>query len=434
VACFLWTGLEQHTNATQTNRAIALLYALTGSFDVPGGNVIFPVVPTTDVANEIPLPPGQASKTLGRAERPLSQSRAELITSDDLYRAILDREPYPVTAMVGFGSNLLLGHPDVRRGREALASLDFFVHADLFMTPTAELADVVLPVASGFEREGLQIGFPVSGDAQTLVQLRKQLVEPLGRSRADTEIVFDLACRLGLGDKFWGGDIDAGYRHQLAPSGIALEALRANPGGVRVSLETRLRKYATEKDGVPAGFSTPTRKVEVYSERLLEHGYRPLPDYDEPLVGPVSRPELAERFPLVLTCAKQPQFIHSQHRALPSLRRRVPDPEIELHPAAAAERGIQTGDWVVVTTPDGSNRVRARLNESLDPRVVSGQHGWWQAAPEIGAPGYDPFGPTGANFNLLIGGAHRDPISGTAPLRSYLCQISRIDQREPATV
>src|SRR5262249_13680533 len=141
--------------------------------------------------------------------------------------------------------------------------------------------------------------------------------------------------------------------------------------------------------------------------------------------GPLSRPDLAERYPLILTCAKSTQFCQRQHRALPSLRRRVPDPEVELHPAAAAERGIHAEDWVMIETPEGQVRARAKLNEGLDPRVVSGQHGWWQACPEIGAPAYDPFGPDGANYNLVIGNAAIDPISGSVPHRAYLCEIRR---------
>jgi anaerobic selenocysteine-containing dehydrogenase len=196
---------------------------------------------------------------------------------------------------------------------------------------------------------------------------------------------------------------------------------------VRVPLETRYRKYAERKDGVPVGFATPTGKVELYSETLLEHGYPPLAEYVEPPVAPPSRPDLAERYPLILTCAKSAQFCQSQHRALPSLRRKSPDPQVELHPSAAAERGIRAGDWVVVASPNGSIRARARLNASLHPRVACGQHGWWQACPELGAPGYDPFGPDGANYNLLIGTAAVDPVSGTPPHRAYLCQVTRAD-------
>jgi anaerobic selenocysteine-containing dehydrogenase len=194
---------------------------------------------------------------------------------------------------------------------------------------------------------------------------------------------------------------------------------------VRVPLETRYHKYAEEKDGVPGGFPTPTRKIELYSETLLRYGYPPVPVYEEPLVGPRTRPDLAERFPLILTCAKHTQFCESQHRGLPSLRRRAPEPEVELHPEAADARGIRAGDWVSVETPEGRVRARARLNESLEPSVVCGQHGWWQACPEIGAPGYDPFGPEGANLNLIIGNAAIDPVSGSVPHRAYLCQIHR---------
>ena len=239
--------------------------------------------------------------------------------------------------------------------------------------------------------------------------------------------MFDLACRLGLGTHFWDGDVEAAYRYQLGPSGVSLDALREHPGGVRVPLQTRYRKFAEQTDGIPTGFATPTRKIELCSETLLEHGYPPLPEYEEPLIGPRSRPELAERYPLILTCAKHTLFCESQHRALPSWRRRALDPQVELHPAAAAERGIHAGDWVSVETPEGRIRARAWLNDNLEPRVVCGQHGWWQARPDIGAPGYDPFSPDGANLNLIIGNAAIDPISGSVPHRAYLCQIRRAD-------
>ncbi|HSL70994.1 MAG TPA: molybdopterin dinucleotide binding domain-containing protein, partial [Longimicrobiales bacterium] len=112
---------------------------------------------------------------------------------------------------------------------------------------------------------------------------------------------------------------------------------------------------------------------------------------------------------------------------LPSLRRRARDPEVELHPTTAAARGIGPGDWVHIETPRGSIRARARMNDSLDPNVVCGQHGWWQACPEIGAPGYDAFSADGANFNLIIGNEAIDPISGSVPHRAYLCEVRAAD-------
>jgi anaerobic selenocysteine-containing dehydrogenase len=349
------------------------------------------------------------------------------ITTDELYRGILEQEPYGVHGLVVFGSNLLLSHSNGHHGREALKALDFYVHMDLFMNPTAELADVVLPVASAFERDALKLGFEVSPDAQAWVQWRQPIVPPRGESRSDAQIIFDLACRLGLGDHFWGGDIDSGYRERLAPSGITLEELRANPGGIRAPVQTQYRKYAAETEDVPAGFRTPTGKIELYSQTMLEHGYPPLPEYEEPLVSPRSRPELAERYPLILTTVKHTLFCESQHRALPSLRKRALEPEVELHSEAAAQRGISPGDWVAIETPQGSVRARARMNDTLKPEVVVGQHGWWQASPEIGAPGYDAFSEEGANLNLIIGNEAIDPVSGSVPHRAYVCEIRRVE-------
>jgi anaerobic selenocysteine-containing dehydrogenase len=426
VCYYAWSGHEQHANVTQTARAMSLLYALTGSFDQRGGNVLFPAPPSAPIiGQELPAAQGMTA-TLGLAERPLGPARWGYYTTRDLYRAIREGKPHPVHAVIGFGANMLLAHADGAHGREALKELEFYAHADLFMNPTAEMADIVLPVASAFEREGLKIGFEISEEAQSLVQLRPAVVRPPGEARPDTDFIFDLAVRLGLDGQFWNGDVDAAYRHQLAPTGITLEQLRANRGGVRLPLQTRHAKHAEmDANGVARGFATPSRKVELYSETFLEHGYAPLPEFTEPPVGPMARPDLAAHFPLVLTSAKPTLFCQTQHRALPSLRKRAAHPEVELHPATAEARGIAAGDWVSIETPDGSVRARARLNDSLDPRVVVGEHGWWQACPELRAPGYDPFGPLGANFNLLIGSKAVDPVSGTASHRSYLCEIRR---------
>jgi anaerobic selenocysteine-containing dehydrogenase len=424
VSYYAWSGHEQHANATQTARAMSLLYALTGSFDASGGNVLFPA-PAAAAISGADLPAAKRlAPALGVEQRPLGPARWNNVITRDFYRAVLEETPYPVRGLLGFGSNMLLAHADGGHGRKALAALEFYAHADLFMTPTAELADIVLPVASSFERESLKIGFEISPEAQSLIQLRQTVVAPPGEARPDTDIVFDLARRLGLAGDFWNGDIDAAYRHQLGPTGVTLEQLRAAPSGVRVALQTRHSKHAEpDSNGNPRGFATPSRKIELYSETFLDHGYPPLPDFVEPQVGPVARPDLAARFPLVLTNAKPTLFCQSQHRALPSLRKRAPHPKVELHPDAAAARGIAEGDWVSIETPEGSVRARAHLTSGLDPRVVVGEHGWWQACPDIGAPAYDPFGPNGANLNLIIGSAALDPVSGTASLRSYLCEI-----------
>jgi anaerobic selenocysteine-containing dehydrogenase len=421
VSYFHWTGLEQHTNATQSVRAISLLYALTGSFDVPGGNLRVSRPAANDLGGRSLISETERARTLGFAERPLGPGRHGWVTARDVYRAILQGKPYPIRGLVGFGGNTLLSQPDAELGRAALAKLDFLVVADLFMTPTAELADVVLPVASAWEREGLRVGFGPTPEGEAHIQLRARVVPPRGESRSDTWIACELAKRLGLGDEFFGGNEDAGHRFVLAPSGVTLEDLRANPGGVRVPLETRYRKYAEPG----AGFPTPTGRVEIYAQRFLDHGQTPLPEYAEPATSPVSRPDLAARYPLVLTSAKVVQFCHSQHRNLPQLRRHSPEPVVELNPAAAGPRGIGQDDWVVVETPRATMRARAHLNRNLASDVVCAQFGWWQACEPLGLEGYDVTGSRSANYNDLIDTDAADPISGTIPLRSYLCEVRK---------
>lgn len=429
VSLFSWSGLEQHANASQNSRAVALLYALTGCIDAPGGNVWFEMPPAQSVMGDEMLPPSLRRKTLGVDQRPLGpEAIYAWIPTEALYDAVLEGTPYPVRGLVSFGSNVLLSHADGGRGAAALEALEFMVHTDLFMTPTAAHADIVLPVNTPWEREGLRVGFGVDQAAVSHVQLRPAAVEPLGESRSDVEIVFALAERLGLGNRFWDGDIDAGYQEVLGTTGLTVDALRAAPRGITVPLETRYRKYADAREtggAAPAqGFGTPSGKVELFSETFQKHGYAPLPDYTPPPVGPEARPDLAERFPLVLMSAKTPRYLGSQGRSVHALRRKEAEPRVEIHPETAAARGIAEGDAIDLTTPHGAMRAVARFSPSLHPGVVSATHGWWQSAPRLDLPGYDALSKTGANYNAVIGGDVVDPVGGNVPLRSYLCEVA----------
>lgn len=411
-----WSGVGQHTNATQTDRAIATLYALTGSFDAPGGNVVLPgpAVNPVDAADE--LDPDQRAKALGLAEHPLGPPAQGWISARALCRAVLSGEPYRVRAMLGFGSNLLVSQPDPRRTAEALRHLEFFVHLDLFANPTAEFADIVLPVNSPWEHDGLRAGFGSSLRAQEHVQYRPRMVPPVGQSRSDTEVVFDLADRLGMRERFFGGDPVAGWNYRLRPLGLTVERLRKHPGGVRVPLTTRYRKYTElNEDGTVTGFATPTARVELYSQRLAEYGHSPVPVHQP-------RPR-DDRFPLVLTCAKNGYYCHSQHRGLSSLRRRSPEPRVELSAELATARGIRDGQWVLISTRNASVRMRAAIDSELHPEVVVAEYGWWQGAPDLGLPGYDPMDQHGSNYNLLIDDTAHDPISGSVPMRSTPCDV-----------
>lgn len=416
VAYHSWTGVGQHGNAAQTERAIAAMYALKGCYDTPGGNVLFPKVPANPVTSLDQMAPAQRAKTLGVRERPLGPSATGWVTAHDLYGAMLEGAPYRVRALMGFGANLLASQPDPVRGRAALESLDFYVHCDLFMNPTAEHADIVLPVNSPWEREALRLGFEINQSAQELVQLRQRMIEPVGESRSDTKIVFDLARRLGMGEDFFGGDIEAAWNHVLQPTGLTVAELRCNPRGIRVPLRTEYRKYARADDeGNVAGFATPSRRVELYSERLMKAGYPGVPD-----AGPED--DAPDSLPFVLTNAKNGYFCHSQHRGIASLRRKHPHPTVEISPELARSRGFAEGDRVEVVTAGGAVRLHAVLNAELHPRVVVAEYGWWEAAEDLGLPGHDPVSGA-ANLNAVLSGTPADPLSGSAQLRGVACDV-----------
>ena len=419
VAYYAWSGVGQHTNATQADRAISCLYALTGSLGRRGGNVQFAKVPVHDVSGREFVTDAQRAKTLGLDKRPLGPPKDGWCTSEDLYRAIVTGRPYAVRGLLTFGANLVVSHADTAAGIRALETLDFHVHADIFPNPTAEYADILLPVNTPWEREALRVGFEITQAANGRVQLRSPVVASSGESRDDGWIAFALADRLGLGNHFWNGDRDVGYQEWLAPSGIRLDTLRSRPEGVDIKLEAPYAQY--ERDGFP----TPSGRVEIWSETFRTHGYPSLPAFAPPAIGPRTRPDLAARYPLVLTTAKSHLFCHGQHRNLPRLRKLQPHPKVEMHPDTAAARAIAEGDWVEIETPAGRVRARASLKPALAPDVVAAQHGWWQACRELDLPGFPVHGKATANLNATIGAEHADPVSGSTPLRSYLCEVRR---------
>ena len=427
VSHYFHNGLVQHTNATQASRAIEILYALLGDFDGRGGNVPGPSPRVNDVSAKAALPAAMAEMRLGRSERPIGPPVTPgTVTAYDLYRAILDGEPYPVRALVSFGANMLLANGDALRGRQALERLPFFAQIELTHTPTSRFADVLLPAASWMESSALKVGHRYPLGSMAHVQFREAVVPPLYERRDDVEIIFDLAGRLGLDDVFWKGDVEAGYRHLLEPAGVSLEDLKAQPYGIApTGAPVRYRKFA-EPDpqrGAPRGFATPTKKVEIFATRFAAHGLPALPVYVEPALSPASRPDLAQRFPLVLTNAKRPQYMHSQLRGLPSLRKVAPNPTAEIHPETARRFGVTSGEWIVVETPSGRVRAQAQLTDTILPGVVCCSHGWWEACPELGLPGFDPFTEAGANQNLLVLNDQHDPVSGGTPHRSTLCRV-----------
>lgn len=409
-----WVGLEQDRDAMQTNRALCIFYALTGQFDRRGSNVIFDAPKTNPITGRELLPERARGLRLGTAKHPLGpQSDPGLVQAAAVYDAILTEKPYPVKSLVLFGSDPLLGHGDPLRGRAALEALDFYVHADTTVNPSALLADLLLPASTCWEREALMPGFDIAEDTLSWVQLRPAAVKPVGESRPDTDIIFDLAKRLGLGEQFFEGDIDAALNHQLAPSGLTARQLRSTPQGIRLPATTRFKKYAE------TGFATPTKKIEIYSTVFADNGLPPLPEFEP------QPPDFGD-YPLTLTFFRLVQFCDEQHRNIPRLRRAAPEPFLEIHPDTAKAQGIGNGDWLSLETPNGKVALKAKFNDSLHPTVVATVYGWWQACQELKLDGQDPFSSNGANTNLLIPNFDVDLISASVAHRAQRCRAMNI--------
>jgi len=325
-------------------------------------------------------------------------------------KAILTGEPYPVKAMVVFGSNPLLTWPNSKLVKEALLKLDFLVVVDLFMTPTAELADYVLPAASWLEIDDVAFYFYRAG----YVMARRKAIE-VEECWSDHKIIIELAKRLGLRQAFWDS-VEEYLDYVLAPSGMKWKEF-AEVGFLRAPL--RYRKYEEE------GFKTPSGKVELHSSILESWGFDPLPSYVEPPETPYSRPDLAEKYPLILTTgARSPYFFHSEYRQLSSLRELQPDPQVEIHPETAAALGIKDGDWVWIEAPRGRIKQRAKLTRGIHPKVVSAQHGWW--FPEEPGPEHGCFK---SNVNVLTSSDPPfDPCVGASILNSLLCRVYKVKE------
>ena len=428
VSYFCWTGISQHVDASQADRAIALLMALTGCIDAPGGNLQPPRQPAACVNDRAALlPAGQVARTLGLERFPLGPPAHGWVPGRVFYDAVLSGRPYRVRALVGFGANLLMAQADTARARQALQALEFQVHCDLFETPTAASADYLLPVNTPWEREGLRIGFEASAEGRARIQLRPALVaqESGNEARSDLAIVFELARRLGLGAQFFGGSVEAGWNHQLAPLGLDVAALRAAPHGVRRPLAEAPYGYAQPRaDGTVRGFATPSRRVEFHAERLLAQGQPPVPVQRDALAAVALDAAERTRHPLILGTAKSGLYCQSQHRALPSLRRREPEPVARLHPALAQSRAIAEGDWMRVRTRNGEAQFRARFDAGLDRGYVQASFGFWQACDELGLPATDPMDAAGSHYNRLVDTERMDALSGSIALRAFPCEIA----------
>jgi anaerobic selenocysteine-containing dehydrogenase len=391
-------------------RAIAILRGLTGNIDLPGSDILGMNILHSYPTLKSNLPKAMAKKRLGADSYKLLVGWRALMPSAHipaLFKAMRTGEPYRIRALLIFGSNPLVTVANSKEVYHSLNKLDLLVVTDLFMTPTAAMADYVLPAAFWPEVEQI-IGYPLAAENMVMAQ---QKITQTGECRQDEWIMDDLAKRLKLpGSEESLADV---MNYQLKPLGVTYEELKEK-GFIYPPHE--YRKYEQN------GFKTPSRKVELYSKTLERMGYDPLPTYKEPAEGPLQTPELSKKFPYILTTGSRlREFFHSEHRQIPRLRKRRPDPQVELHPEVAALHGISAGDWVIISSPRGNIRMKALITADINPRVINVEHGWW--FPERSMSDY---GVWESNANILTSNAPPyDPAFGSYQLRGLLCRIQK---------
>ncbi len=408
--------IEASTNTTQNLRAILCLIAVTGNIERPGSmvNWIPPDTgPVEDFGTEIRVPKENRDSAIGADTFRLGPGRCH---PDTVFKQL--REGNCIIRMLHqHGGNPLFNLPNSENVREALLKLEFISVAEQFMSPFAELADVVLPVAHWLEEDDIW-----DMHARFMVAATNKVVEPPGEAWPTAKVFNELGKRIA--PQYWFNSVEEMLDYQLRKANIKWKEFKEMGFLARMGKEQQYHKHQTDYWGPGGGFPTPTRKVELYSTILERLGYDPLPYYVEPSESYYSTPELAKDYPLILnTGCRTPYYFHSQYTTLPWIRELQPYPRVQIHPDTARECGIAEGDWVWIESPRGRIKQKASLFAGMDPRLVVVQSSW--SYPEKPGPEH---GFLISNANVLTSDEGPfDPACGSVNLRALLCRIYKTE-------
>ncbi len=422
--------------------ARALLRAVTGNLDAPGSDLLCGPNPTLITDEEMEcnewLPEEQRAKQIGSDRYKLvawpgyakiaSLARktwgkappAEWMCEahgPSVFEALVTGKPYRPRALLVLANNPISAYPDSKRVSEALHKTELLTVMDYWLTPTAMLADYVLPAAGALERPIITSTYGCTD----FVITSQRAIPPLYERRTDYEFWRGLALRLGQAEQWPWDDLEEVNYYRVYPLGYAVNSYDEFVEQVRFVFPAReYYKYGR------LGFATPSGRVELVSQTLQELGYDALPRF----VGPAEQednPELAG-YPLVLVAGGGSMpFFHSEHRQLKHLRYLRHQPCLQIHPETANKYGIAQGDWVWVETRRGKIRQRADLTTAVHPRVVYVERGWWFPEQEGTEP--EHYGILQSNANVLTGATPDlcDPMSGSWANRGLLCRVSKMN-------
>jgi len=426
--------IDMCPDGTSVAHAITCLSVITGNIDIPGGEVIarpsYGVTAYPFTSEELSALYGQEfikrmnEKRIGADKYPMVKNFRGWAQPDMVIDQVETGEPYPIKAAWIQTANVVGGQSARAEFHlKVLQKLDFIVVVDLFHNPTTmALADIILPAATFPEKNSIRSWWA------PLCVLKKRV--QVGECKSDWEINFELAKRFNPeGMKQWSTLEDL-FNARLQPSGMTFGEL-VKEGGWKMPVEGSAKPYRRHErgllraDGKP-GFNTVSGKIEVYCETFKQWGLDPLPFYTEPPQSAASTPELFTKYPLVMiTGARSQLYFHSEHRMIPWLREKMPDPLVEIHPETAKRYGISDGEWVYLENDMGHIKRKAQITRRVKPHHVHTMHGWW--LPELDGKAPSLFGVWDYQVNKIIPGPQCSKSGfGGGQYKTTLCTLRKI--------
>ena len=414
--------------------AITCLSVVTGNIDVPGGQVIarpaYGVTTYPFSTEELiqlygaDLIKRLNEKRIGADIYPMVKNFRGWAQPDVVIDQVASGKPYPIKGAWIQTANVVGGQSARAEFHlKALQQLDFIAVVDLFHNPTTmALADIVLPAATFAEKDSIRTWWAPLEIMTKRVQV--------GECKSDWEINFELAKRFNPeGTKRWNTLEDL-FNERLKPSGLTFREI-AEGGAWKMPPDGPTKPYRRHErgllraDGKP-GFATASGKIEVYNDTFKSWGLDPLPFYTEPAQSARSTPELFKKYPLVMiTGARSQLYFHSEHRMIPWLREKMPDPLVEIHPDTAKKYGIDEGEWIYLENDMGRVKRKATLTRKVKPHHVHTLHGWW--LPELEGKAPSLFGVWDYQINKIIPGPQNSKSGfGGGQYKTTLCTLRKI--------
>ena len=434
-----WTPItDQQVSSTSAIRLHSILRAVTGNLDVVGGETLGgfnqSYIPESEIGFHDQLSETQKAKQLGFDEFPVFTYRvAEMLKEPtervwgypyadqvmgchmanptSVFRAMASEDPYPVKAFLVLGNNALMSYANQHQIYKGMLNQELIVAHEIFMTPTAMLADYVLPGDVFSERNHVADSWSWSNR----LTLSQKAVEPPTEASSTFQFWRDLAHRMGLGEHFPWQTLEDMLDYRLSRSSRTFDDFQSS-----TFLEApapSFRKYRQ------TGFATPSGKVELYSSILDELGFDPLPYYRE-------APGTSDEYPYqVFTGVREDPFFQTGQRNIKVLRDRCPLPNLFLHPVDAEREQIADGDWAKLETQTGHVVAQVSVQESMKAGHIRVPHGWWY--PEL--RGSELLGGAFLSSDAMMcsdDNAYLDREQGVPHFKGFAGRIQKVDAPE----